>query len=382
MNRKLLTWSRHYQAALRNHLNADDRESLEAVRELGSETLAAGLPMLELAKLHERFLIAELLPGHPAGKRAALTKRAGKFFAASVVPGGKTPVRGAEGSTPGEQTVEMLSRRTVDLAASNLALSAEIIRRESVEAALKEKERGYARVLKESAAMHDQMRQLSRQILSAQENERKEISRELHDMVGQTLTGINIHLAALKAAATLDTESLARNIAETQSLVEHSVDLVHRFARELRPAMLDDLGLIPALHSFMKTFTERTGVRTHLTAFAGVESLNMPRRTALFRVAQEALTNVGRHAGASRVEVTIQKRTDGVSMKIADDGKSFQVQHVLLARGSKRLGLLGMRERLEMVGGRFGVESAPGKGTAIEAFVPGGPAAGRKERER
>ena len=113
------------------------------------------------------------------------------------------------------------------------------------------------------------------------------------------------------------------------------MDLVHRFARELRPAVLDDLGLIPALHSFMKSFTERTGVRTHLTAFAGVELLNMPRRTALFRVAQEALTNVGRHAQASRVEVSIQKRPDGVCMKIADDGKSFQVQRVLLARGEQ-----------------------------------------------
>jgi signal transduction histidine kinase len=281
-----------------------------------------------------------------------------------------------------EETVEMLSQRTVDLAASNLALSAEITRRESVEKALKEEKRGYARMIKESAVLQEQLRHLSRQILSAQENERKEISRELHDMVAQTLTGINIRLAALKVEATLNTKGLARNIAETQQLVEHSVNLVHRFARELRPAVLDDLGLIPALQSFMKSFTERTGVRTHLHAFAGVELLNMPRRTALFRVAQEALTNVGRHAQASRVEVSIAKRPDGACMKIVDDGKSFQVQRVLLARGSKRLGLLGMRERLEMVGGRFGVESASGKGTTIEAFVPSGKAVGIKRGMR
>ena len=296
MKHKILTWSRRYQAALRTHLDADDREGLEAVRALGSEILAAGVPMLELAKLHEKFLVSELLPDYPVGKRAALIERAGKFFAAAVVPTGTTLRPGSEDSSPLEQTVEMLSRRTVDLAASNLALSAEITRRKSVEQALKEKERGYARLLKESAVLHEQLRNLSRQILSAQEDERKEISRELHDMVAQTLTGINIHLAALQAGATLDGKSLARNISETQLLVEHSVDLVHRFARDLRPAVLDDLGLIPALQSFMKSFTERTGVRTHLTAFAGVELLNMPRRTALFRVAQEALTNVGRHA--------------------------------------------------------------------------------------
>jgi two-component system sensor histidine kinase DegS len=382
MNRQILNWSRRYQAALTNHLNADDRESLEAVRGLGSEILADGLPMLELAKLHEQFLISELLPGYPAKKRAALIKRAGKFFAAAVVPIGKTPLPGAECITVLEETVEMLSQRTVGLAASNLALSAEITRRKSVEKALKQEKRGYARMIKESAVLQEQLRHLSRQILSAQENERKKISRELHDMVAQTLTGINIRLAALKAGATLDTRSLAQNIAETQRLVEHSVDLVHRFARELRPAMLDHLGLIPALQAFMKSFTERTGVRTHLTAFAGVELLNMPRRTALFRVAQEALTNVGRHAQASRVEVSIEKRPDGACMKIADDGKSFQVQRVLLARGSKRLGLLGMRERLEMVGGRFWGESAPGKGTVIEAFVPDARATGGKGKRR
>ena len=382
MNRKLLIWSRRYQGALKTHLSADDRESLEAVRGLGSEILASGLPMLELAKLHERYLVSELLPAFPAGKRAALIQRAGKFFAAAVVPAGRPKERGAEGNAPLEETVETLSRRTVELAASNLALSEEITRRESIEEALKEKERGYARMIKESAVLHEQLRNLSRQLLSTQENERKEISRELHDIVAQTLTGINLRLAALKAAAALDTRSLARNIAETQRLVERSVTLVHRFARELRPAVLDDLGLIPALHSYMKSFTERTGVRTHLTAFAGVELLTMPRRTALFRVAQEALTNVGRHAQATRVEVSIRKRPDGVRMKIADDGKSFQVQRVLLARGSKRLGLLGMRERLEMVGGRFGVESAPGKGTIIEAFVPGGEAAVGRGKKR
>ena len=338
--------------------------------------------MLELAKLHERCLISELLPAFPAGKRAALIKRAGKFFAAAVVPVGQPQERGAGGNPPLEETVETLSRRTVELAASNLALSAEIARRQSIEEVLREKERGYARVIKESAVLHEQLRNLSRQLLSTQENERKEISRELHDIVAQTLTGINIRLAALKAAKTVDAKSLARNIAETQRLVERSVTLVHRFARELRPAVLDDLGLIPALHSCMKSFTERTGVRTHLTAFTGVELLTMPRRTALFRVAQEALTNVGRHAQAARVEVSIRKQPDGVCMKIADDGKSFQVQRVLLARGSKRLGLLGMRERLEMVGGRFGVESAPGKGTIIEAFVPGGKTAGGQGKKR
>ena len=197
----------------------------------------------------------------------------------------------------------------------------------------------------------------------------------MHDVIAQTLTGINIRLATLKKEAGINPEGFARNIALTQKLVEKSVDIVHQFARELRPAVLDDLGLVAALHSFMKSFTARTGVRTHLTAFAGVEQLDTARRTVFFRIAQEALTNVAHHARASQVELSIEKQPDYICMKIKDDGKSFDMKRVMLARGNKRLGLLGMRERLEMVGGSLAVESAPGKGTTIIAQIPTGNAA-------
>jgi signal transduction histidine kinase len=106
-------------------------------------------------------------------------------------------------------------------------------------------------------------------------------------------------------------------------------------------------------------------VRTYLTAFAEVEQLDLTKRTVLFRVAQEALTNVARHANASRAHVNIQKLHDVARMEIKDDGKSFQVERILRSNGDKRLGVLGMRERVEMVGGAFGVESAPGQGTTV-----------------
>ena len=157
-------------------------------------------------------------------------------------------------------------------------------------------------MLEQSDRLQEQLRQLSRQILSAQEDERKKISRELHDVIAQTLTGINVRLAALKKEAAINTKGLDRNIARTQRLVEKSVNIVHQFARELRPAVLDDLGLIPALHSFVKLFSKRTRIHVHLKVFAGVEQLDIAKRTVLFRVAQEALTNVSRHAHASRVE--------------------------------------------------------------------------------
>jgi len=146
---------------------------------------------------------------------------------------------------------------------------------------------------------------------------------------------------------------------------------VHRFARQLRPPVLDDLGLIPAVHSQVKEFAQRTRIRTGFSAITAVERLTNEKRTVLYRVIQEALTNVAKHAQATLAKVRITRQLDGaIRLEIHDNGKSFQVQRVLLGKGRKRLGLLGMRERVEMVGGRFTVESAPGKGTTIRAQIP------------
>ena len=265
-----------------------------------------------------------------------------------------------------------VQRRIEVLAASNKKLEEEIIRRQAVEKDLKKSEQHQHHLLEHSRHMQEQLRQLSRQILLAQEEERREISRELHDVIAQTLTGINVRLAGLKKEAALDTKGLGRTITRTQRLVEKSVDIVHQFARELRPAVLDDLGLIPALHTFVKNFSRRTRIQVQLKAFAEVDQLDIAKRTVLFRVAQEALTNVARHAQAGRAEVSIQKLPEGICMRIKDDGKSFQVDRVLHAKGNKRLGLLGMRERLEMIGGHFGVESIKGKGTTVTAQIPFG----------
>ncbi len=217
------------------------------------------------------------------------------------------------------------------------------------------------------------LRNLTRRLMQAQEEERNRISRELHDVIAQTLTGINIRLETLKKeaadGATGLARNLTRNIARTQRLVEKSVVIVQQFARKLRPTMLDDLGLIPALHSFAKLFSQRTRIHVDLKVFAGVEQLDSDKRTVLYRVAQEALNNVSRHAQASRVEISIQKLADGIGMKIKDNGKSFSLERLSHAKGRKRLGLLGMRERVEMVGGNFCVESSPGKGTEIQVVI-------------
>ena len=265
---------------------------------------------------------------------------------------------------------EAVRRRLDELAVSNRELKGEIVRRRKVEAALKKSKAHYAQLFEQSRHMQEHLRHLSRQLLLTQEEERKRISRELHDEIIQTLVGINVHLASLTVKAPGHLEDLKKKITRTQRLVEKSVDIVHRFARELRPTVLDDLGLIPALQSFIKDFTQRTNIRIHFTAFAGVEQLNSTKRTVLYRVAQSALSNVDKHAHAREVKIGIRKLPGAIRLEIHDDGKSFELQRVLFAKRHKRLGLLGSRERVEMVGGKFGVVSAPGRGTTVSAEIP------------
>ncbi len=152
--------------------------------------------------------------------------------------------------------------------------------------------------------------------------------------------------------------------------MEKSVKAVHRFARELRPAVLDDLGLIPALHAYSKSLTERKKLKIQMTAFGGVEALGTAKRTVLFRVAQEALTNVARHAHATQVKMSITEISGAIRMEINDNGKSFPVEKTLAANTNKRLGLVGMKERVEMVGGSLAIESKPGRGTTVRAEIP------------
>jgi signal transduction histidine kinase len=243
-------------------------------------------------------------------------------------------------------------------------------KRKAVEIALKKSEEHHILLLDQSRQMQEHLRHLTRKILTAQEDERREISRELHDEIAQTLTGINVQLANLKREAVVNSKGLKGKIAGTQRLVQKSVKIVHRFARRLRPALLDDLGLIAALGSFINGMKERTSLPIKLTTFPALRDLDVGKRTVFFRVAQEALTNVVRHAEAKMVDVVFKKRRKSVLMEIRDNGKSFDVQYVLLAKGKNHLGVLGMRERVEMVGGAFKIDSVPGRGTLVSAEIP------------
>jgi signal transduction histidine kinase len=362
--------SRKYQAVLRKYLKRVPRTSLRAAQALGRRAINIGLETLDMARIHEQALSGLVLPGHPASGRDPMIRRAAAFFAEAITPIEKTHRTALEANFELGQMNAVLRRHSTALTASTRQLEREIVQRKSAEDALRKSEQHYGQLLEQSQQMQEQLRHLSRQLLAAQEDERKRISRELHDVIAQTLAGINVRLASLKKEANLDREGLERNIARTQELVQRSVEIVHRFARELRPAVLDDLGLIPALHTFMKGFREETGIRVSLSVFAGVEQAGGDKRTVLYRVAQEALTNVTRHAQATEADIKIQKRNGDIWMNIRDNGKGFQSGLLSNRKKSKRLGLLGMRERLEMVGGSLNVTSTPGKGTMVQARIP------------
>lgn len=370
MKTKLSNLSERYLTALRTHLEQGPKASLRSACGLGRRTLAIGLQTLDLAKIHEQSLTTLSSSSESFRLNDGMITQAEKFFAEAITPMEETHRAAMEANVSLKQQIATLRQRTGELAAANRQLKKEVVQRKAAENALKKSEEHHKLLLEQSRTMQEQLRHLSRQILLTQEEERKEISRELHDEIVQTLAGINVHLAALKVEAAASAQGLSKKIASTQKLVERSVKIVHRFALELRPTVLDDLGIIPALHSYMKDFTKRTGIHIQFTAFAGVEQLNSTKRTVLFRVAQAALANVAQHAHATRIKVTIRKLSGAICMEIKDDGKSFEVERVLFAKRNKRLGLIGMRERVEMVGGSFSIESAPGKGTTVQAQLP------------
>jgi PAS domain S-box-containing protein len=329
---------------------------------------------------HKRCPMVEVLSGKIPGVHGAevIIERPGGSRVICAVD--IQPLKNKQGKVTGaincfyditeRKQAEAARRRVEVLAATNWKLELEISQRHAVEKALKRSEKYKGQLLTQSRLMEKQLRHLSHDILLAQEEERKRISRELHDVIAQTLTSINLRLAAFKTDATLDPKNLAKAVSHTQELVQHSVNIVHRFAQELRPSVLDDLGLIPALHTFLKGFKSETGIHATLSAFAGVDQMSSDKRIVFYRVAQEALTNVARHSHASRVEVRIHKRAGAACMTVKDNGTGFPGGRLSEAKKKNRLGLLGMRERLEMVGGEFAIESVLGQGTIVTAEIP------------
>ena len=359
-----------YKGALTRFLEVVPQCDLSEAHELGDVALTQGLEILDLAILHQEALIVLVIHPTATGNYPEKVRLAGTFFAEAVTPIEASHRAAHETNIKLNSAIEKLNQQATDLAAFNSELKAEIETRKLLEDSLRISEATSTDLLAESVRLQEELRFLSRRLLVAQEEERKRISRELHDVASQTLTSINIRLAALTLQTETHSKEISEKLAETQRHVAESVDIVHRFAKDLRPTILDDLGLIPALESYLKDFMDRTGIRASLTVFKGVEALSSSVRTVFYRVTQEALINVSHHSKATRATVTIRRKEERVLLEIHDNGKGFTVDRPARAQSCQRLGLLGMKERVEMVGGTFAVESAHKKETIIRVDVP------------
>lgn len=216
-------------------------------------------------------------------------------------------------------------------------------------------------------AAERELRHLPTKLVQAQEEERKRLSLELHDQVGQMLTALRMEIAALGKVAGGDPDALRARVQQAKRMAEDAMKTVRDLAMGLRPSMLDDLGLGAAVQWQGREFSRLSGVPTDVRIDGSLDALSDAQKTGLFRVVQEALTNIARHAAAHNVRVDLTGATERVDLVVADDGRGMQA-----ARRSRGLGVPGMEERIRELGGTLEIVSAPGKGTAVRASIPKG----------
>ena len=219
----------------------------------------------------------------------------------------------------------------------------------------------------ELRAANDRLASLSQRLMHAQEDERRHIARELHDEIGQALTALRMSLQAARHAHPIP----APQMDDAIRIAEHTLQQVRDLSLDLRPSLLDDLGLVPALRWYIDRQAQRTGLAVVFEADTPDERLPADLEVACFRFVQEALTNIARHAQASQVQIRLRRRDRGLALEVADDGVGFDVADTLdeAVRGGS-IGLLGMEERVQLAGGQMEIESGQGKGTLIRARFP------------
>ena len=228
-----------------------------------------------------------------------------------------------------------------------------------------------ARLLERLAETERRFRRIARGVLRLQEEERARVSRDLHDGVGQSLTALKIQLALLEQEAQRAGSELSARITSSRELAESCLSEVRQLAHLLRPQMLDDLGLVPTLRWLIRTMRQRTGIDVTLECNGFEERLDPDRETLVYRLAQEALTNVVKHAGASGAALQLERRGDRLLLRVKDEGSGFDAEKLLEAGGEDRgFGVRAMRDRVQFFHGRFAIRSAPGRGTTVEAEIP------------
>jgi signal transduction histidine kinase len=212
---------------------------------------------------------------------------------------------------------------------------------------------------------------MSRRLVDLQESERRQLARELHDRVGQNLTALSISLDILKSQLSHNgNEALRSRLEDAGTVLESTAGSIENVMSELRPPMLDDYGLLPALQWYASEFSRRTGIQVGV---AGEEEMNRPTQAgeiALFRIAQEALTNVVKHAHAGRVEIALEHTGTEFVMSVSDDGVGLDTDPVPVSKQRQGLGMVTMRERTQAVGGSFEIGAASDGGTRVVVRIP------------
>jgi PAS domain S-box-containing protein len=315
---------------------ARDAEQIELVRSLGiksamivplvtrGHTLGT-ITLVVSAESGRQYSEADLALAEELARRAALAVDNARLY--------------AEAQQLNAELEERVAQRTSDL-----------------EAAIAQLENSRAQLL--LLAQHEQTRR---------EEDRARMAREIHDELGQALTGLKMDLAWLQKHTRPKQKDLLQKFGDMSDLVDTTIQDVRRIATELRPGMLDDLGLVPAMEWQLQEFQKRSGIRCRFTSDLEEVALDAEETTVLFRILQETLTNVARHASATRVEVSLDEEQDYVRLRVRDDGRGITAGEV---EGSRSFGLLGMRERVLLRSGDFSIQGTPDQGTTVVIKLP------------
>jgi PAS domain S-box-containing protein len=213
----------------------------------------------------------------------------------------------------------------------------------------------------------EELRELSAAAHTVREQEQRRVAREIHDELGQSLTALKMDVAWMLGNLSAGSPSLSDKLNTMQAQLDATVAATRRISADLRPLMLDDLGLIPAAEWLVQSFSERTGIPCNLQIRPPEIELAEPHASALYRILQESLTNVSRHAKARRVDISIEQIDGALKLSVRDDGRGFNPGEV---RTQKTHGLLGLRERTVLLGGEANISSEPGRGTTIDVRIP------------